>query len=264
MIRTGWLLLLAALTLAAPAGAQKPAGVRAVEAEGTQFRLTLTDGRVLRSPELAGAALVVDTPTGPAKIRIAAVERDPIAKSDDVWLHTMLVENPDGSTSNLCEPGPDGRQQGFPLATRQRRDGGSDNTAPEHFDLVCSAGARAKCVRFGYRPWVPAEERLYKSCVHMVPADYCGTGNPTTRNGMQIDLYDTAGIETPDNDPTQDFEAGWTPEGAVCVRHVRVKENISLDRLVAACPRLAGKVGEMCTEATARTLGATLFNRSRP
>ena len=27
-----------------------------------------------------------------------------------------------------------------------------------------------------------------------------------------------------------EFEAGWTAEGAACVRHVRVKENISLDR----------------------------------
>ena len=262
MIRTGWLLLLAALTLTTPADAQTSAGVQSVAAEGTQFRLTLTDGRVLRSPELAGATLVLDTPSGPAKIRIAAVERDPTAKSGDVWLHTLLVEAPDGTTHNLCEPGPDGRQQGFPLATRERADRGSETTAPEQFDLVCSAGARAKCVRFGYRPWVPAEERLYNSCVRMVPADYCGLGNPTTRNGMRIDLYDTAGIETPENDPAQEFEAGWTPEGAVCVNHPRVAANISLEALVAACPRLAGKVGAMCTEATARSLGATLFNRS--
>jgi len=77
-------------------------------------------------------------------------------------------------------------------------------------------------------------------------------------------MYDDQHIQTPDNDPAQEFEAGWTPHGAVCVRHVRIKENITLDRLIGACPRLAGKVGEMCTEDVARGLGATLFNRSKP
>ena len=255
-------LLLGAMSVASRAATM--ATVETIAAEGTQFRVTLTDGRVMRSPELVGAKLIVATPSGPAKIRIAAVERDPTLPSDDVWLHTLLVENPDGSTQNMCDTGPDGRQQGFPLATRERADHGSETTAPEQFDLVCSAGARAKCVRFGYRPWVPAEERLYNSCVRMVPADYCGMGNPTTRNGMQIDLYDTAGIQKPDNAATQEFEAGWSPEGAVCVHHPRVAANISLETLAASCPRLAGKVGALCTEATARSLGATLFNRSAP
>jgi hypothetical protein len=45
---------------------------------------------------------------------------------------------------------------------------------------------------------------------------------------------------------------------------VRVKENVSLDRLAAACPRLKHHLGEACTEAQARALGAWLFNRSRP
>jgi hypothetical protein len=60
-----------------------------------------------------------------------------------------------------------------------------------------------------------------------------------------------------------EFEAGWTPQGAVCVRHVRVKENVSLGALVAACPRLRNHVGPACTEETARSFGAKLFNRSR-
>ena len=244
--------------------AAPPATVSAIAAEATQFRMTLTDGRVLRSPELVGAKLVIETPTGPAKIRIVAVERDPDAKSGDVWLHTLEVEQPDGTAVNLCDPGPDGRRQGFPLATRMRADGGSENTAPREFELVCSAGARAKCVRFGYRPWEAAEIALYAACTRMVRADYCGDSVATTKNGMTIDMYDDRRIQLPDTGPDLEFEAGWTPGGAVCVRHVRVRENISLDRLVAACPRLAGKTGDMCTEDAARARGATLFNRSRP
>jgi hypothetical protein len=66
------------------------------------------------------------------------------------------------------------------------------------------------------------------------------------------------------NEAAMDFEAGWSAEGAVCVRHTRVKENASLESLVAACPRLKGRVGPSCTEDAARRLGATLFNRSAP
>jgi hypothetical protein len=106
--------------------------------------------------------------------------------------------------------------------------------------------------------------RLYNTCTRMVRADYCGGGDGTTRNGMSIDLYDDRSIQTPDNDPTQEFEAGWTENGAVCVRHVRVKENTSLNALAKSCPRLREHLGSDCTEASARALGAIVFNRSAP
>jgi hypothetical protein len=265
-LASGLLLLLTALSLTYAAGAETraPADVVSVSAEGTQFRLTLADGRILRSPDLVGATLIIDTGDGRRKIHVAAVERDPDARNGEVWLHTMLVEQPDGSSQNLCEAGPDGRRQGFPLASRVNPDGGTESTPPEKFDIVCTAGARAKCVRFGYRPWLAAEAELYNACTRMVRADYCGQGVGTTRNGMRIDLYDDAKIQVEDNAPAQAFEAGWTSRGAVCVRHVRVKQNTSLDRLRAACPRLAGELGDGCTEAVARRLGARLFNRSAP
>ena len=77
----------------------------------------------------------------------------------------------------------------------------------------------------------------------MVRADYCGDGEGTTRDGMRIDLYDDRGIQQSDSDPLQEFETGWAAAGAVCVRHVRVKENILLERLAASCPRLRGRLG---------------------
>lgn len=77
-------------------------------------------------------------------------------------------------------------------------------------------------------------------------------------------MYDDRGIQRSEDEPAMEFEAGWTAQGAACVRHVRVRENISLESLVAACPRLAGRVGPSCTEDAARRLGARLFNRSRP
>lgn len=255
-------LLIPAFAQTAPAAASVE--VTAVAAEGTQFRLTLSDGRVLRSPELAGATLTIRTATGPRRIRLETVEPDPSAKSEGVWLHTMMVEQPDGSMVPLCNAGPDGRRQGFPLSSRMHDDGRTETTAPEVFDLVCTGGARAKCVRFGYRPWLPEEAPLYGACVRMVRADYCGDGAGTTRDGMSIDLYDDKGIQAADNDPGHAFEAGWTEAGAVCVAHVRVKEHTSLDALARTCPRLAGKLGPTCTDAAARALGGRVFNRSFP
>jgi hypothetical protein len=262
----GIVLAIVALTAVTAPGqaAAPPATVVAIAAEATQFRLTLSDGRTLRSPELTGARLVIATPAGQAKIRVVAVERDPDAKAGEVWLHTLEVEQQDGSTVNLCDAGPDGRRQAFPLNTTMHDDGRTEITAPDQFELICTGGARAKCIRFGYRPWEAAEADLYSTCTRMVRADYCGDGAGTTKNGMSIDLYDDRRIQSAENDPAQDFEAGWTSSGAVCVRHVRVKENTSLERLAATCPRLVGKTGAMCTEGTARSLGATLFNRSRP
>ncbi len=264
MRRFGGLLLLAALAICSlRATAAAPAGVLAVAAEGTQFRVTLADGRILRSQDLVGAALIVSSASGPVKLRIAALERDPTAATDDVWLHTLLVEAPDGTSHNLCEPGPDGRVQAFPLANHVAADGGTENTTPEQFELVCTGGVRGKCVRFGYRPWVSEEERLYNACTRMTRADYCGLGEGTTRDGMEIDYYDSRGIQQSDNNPALSFEAGWTERGAVCVNHPRVSDNVSLERLGAACPRLAGHLGDGCTEMAARAAGAILFNQSR-
>jgi hypothetical protein len=98
----------------------------------------------------------------------------------------------------------------------------------------------------------------------MYRADYGGTGEPWTRNGMNIDLYDLQGIQKPDMAADQAFEAGWSVDGAVCVHHVRVKENTTLAELEEKYPRLKGRTGPICTEEYARSLGATVFNRSQP
>jgi len=264
----------AAVWLAAlqPAPGAAPAKVEVV---GTQFRMTLVDGRVLASPELVGAKLLTITNGVTVRVRIDGVEPDPgdaasgIKPSAEVWLHTFSVEHSDGTWSNLCEPGPDGRRQGFPLAGHARPDGTIAPGEPGEFTLTCTGGAEGKCVRLGYRPWDNAPDGTpfagaFTACVHLIRADYAGDGHPTTRNGQPIDIYDSLGVQAPANSPEQEFEAGWTPEGAVCVRHVRVKENATLASVEAQSPRLAGRVGGVCTESFARDAGAILFNRSPP
>jgi hypothetical protein len=257
--------IIAALTAALAAVQQaKAAEPRSVEVEDTEFKVTLTDGQVLRSAELVRATLTINTTGGLLRLRIDAVERDPDATRPPVWLHSFSTEAPDGSWQNLCTPartagGKAFRSPSGPLPTvrwsRPSREC-SSWFAPE---------ARGKCVRFGYPPWAgDAMRDVYNACVRMVRADYCGDGEGTTRNGTLIDHYDAEGIEESAHDSRFEFEAGWTAAGAVCVRRVRIKENTSLEQLAASCPRLRDRLGASCTEESARVLGATVFVRSLP
>jgi hypothetical protein len=266
-LAAGLLAALAAVgTLGAPRDAASAEGAPLVEVDGTQLRVTLPGGRVLRSAELVGAVLVLRSG---ARVRIDAVELDGAAHVGPVWLHTLAVQGPDGTWTNVCLPAPDGRRVGFPVPGRATAEGLVVEAPPGVFELTCTGGAQAKCVRFGYRPWATGPDGrpmrdLYNACIRMVRADYGGDGVGTTRNGMPIDLYDDGKIQEPDRMAGHDFEAGWDAAGAVCVRHVRVKEHTSLAELERKHPRLRGRTGAICTEAFARAHGASLFNRSQP
>jgi hypothetical protein len=56
-------------------------------------------------------------------------------------------------------------------------------------------------------------------------------------------------------DPSFAFEAGWTPQGAVCLDHARHSEMIPRDAVLARYPRPATPT---CTEDNARAAGAVL------
>ncbi|GMV31139.1 MAG: hypothetical protein AMXMBFR59_32640 [Rhodanobacteraceae bacterium] len=255
----GSLLILVATT--AMATAAEPASRLAVE--GTEFMLYRADGRVLRSAELIGAELDIG---GGRQLRIDAVRPDPADANGHILLHRFSQRVGDGGWADACGADREGRREGFPVPGRWV-DGRYRHEAT-HFALTCTGGAQAKCVRWGYRPWDRAADGsaladLYEACVHMVRADYCGDGTATTRDGMVIDIYDPHGVQKPESGADFRFEAGWAPTGAVCVNHVRVPENVTLDTLAARCPRLAPVLGNRCDEATARAAGAVLFNRSR-
>ena len=264
--------------------------VQSVVVEGSVLKITLSDGRLLTSSDLIGANLLIDQGGHTLRVRLEDIERDPsdkragVAAADTIWLHRFAVEGPDGTWQPLCEDGPDGRRQAIPLAGRfSAANGRFEVDGSSRFELACTAGAMGKCVRFGYRPWqigdlpepVPQKNvgggaatasrlDLYNACIRMVRADYGGNGVSTTRTGMIIDLYDDLGIQSPSMDPGMTFEAGWTQDGAVCVNHPRVKENVSLGDIEVRWPHLAGKTGTSCTEEAARAMGALLYNSSAP
>jgi ADYC domain len=166
----------------------------------------------------------------------------------------------------VCNPDPDGRPLGLPLGGRSDSAGMLAAAESGIFELACTAGPQAKCVRFGYGPWRQAPDgrpmiEWFNACVRMMRGDYCGNGQPYTRDGTWIDLYDRIGVQTSDDDPTLKFEAVWGPEGAICVARPRLPDIITLDGLARACPRLAGRLGPAACNENAP--GGLIINRSR-
>jgi hypothetical protein len=236
--------------------------------DGTSFVVRAPDGRVLRSPELVGAVLGIAIEGRIARVRIDAVERDPEQPRHEVWLHRFSLQQPDGSFALLCAPGPDGRTQGFPLAGKTLPNGTLDTRDPGVFELACTAGAQAKCVRYGYLPWASAPDGAsllpaHAACVQMLRGDYAGDNSPTTRDGTQVGVGDRWSLRTVEPREGHPFEAGWDAQGAVCVHHARIRQNVELAALEAKVPRLRGRTGAICTPEFARAQGALILNWSR-
>jgi hypothetical protein len=230
--------------------------------EGSAFVLKMADGRVLRGTELAGATVylaVGGNEAAPLKLASIVADED----YPDILHHDFQTPDGQGGWKPACEPDASGERWGFPVALPEGHPG-RDNT----ITLTCASGAVGKCARFGYRPWAqdPQGEDLmplHAACVRMVRADYCGDGEAYTKNGTTIDTYDDLGIQTRGlaDDARYAFEAGWTGQGAVCVNHTRWSDLLSREQLLAQCPSLAAV--PVCDEASARALGARLFNNSR-
>ena len=209
---------------------ERTAGGPSLEVAGTQFRITMPDGRGLASADLIGAVLDAIDETGrTVAVRLDAVTRDPADVDGDIWLHRFSV--PDaatGSWRDFCIPGPDGTVAGFPLAGSWTNDGRHEH-ARSGFTITCTSGAVGKCVRMGYKPWRKFKgESLWdyhQACVRAVRADYGGDGIGHTRDGTLIDISDRLGIQRPEPGPrghALEFEAAWGPDGASCVRRTRM------------------------------------------
>ncbi|WP_207482502.1 ADYC domain-containing protein [Arenibaculum pallidiluteum] len=234
---------------------------------GTELRVSL-GGREISGAALVGMVISLRDPAGAEMgIRIDSVQVDPADPESETILYGLSVRNPDGGWRNLCAPGPDGIALGFPIGPSHGSEG---KALAGEFALTCTGGAVGKCVRLGYKPWKAGPDGnslapLHAACVRMIMADYCGDGVSRTLDGTLVDVYDPLGIQVSGGSPTLSFEAGWDPAGAVCVHHPRVPGLASLDALAKACPRrLAGHVGEMCTDDEARARGALVLNRSAP
>jgi len=156
---------------------------------------------------------------------------------------------------------------------------GAHRAGPQKITFACEAGALAKCVTWGYRPWAVAGGRsladAHQSCTRMVRADYCGDGGSHTRAGTLIDYYDSLGVASRTTQATATwnpaqaaFEAAWAPDGATCLS--RTRDGRTLGAVLMECPGRfqAGAVdlggGDTCVVRRPQAGAAVLRNRSIP
>jgi len=234
-------LAIAVSGVASHVAADARAGQHTMSVVGTRFEVTTDDGRVIPQTDLVGTVLTIGDGSGQLELRIDAVESDPKNPDGAVMLYTMSSPDPvTGEWHNICEPDIEGRRMGFPLAGTWTPDGRHLPSAMA-FSITCTGGAQAKCVRFGYLPWekLPDGTSLWdhhQACTRMIRADYCGDGEPHTRNGTPIVVYDRKGIQDDEQVSGMLFEAAWGPDGAICVSHTRIPDVLSMERLAAICP----------------------------
>lgn len=252
---------MAAAALAAPvaqgAAAASETPVRIVEilAERGDLRVSFDDGRTLKGEDLKGAIITI---AGMTDLKVADVQVDPMDKLHEIRLFDLLRQDADGEWKPICKQAYDGRASALVMG---------EPGDPTKITVTCAAGNYGKCARFGYAPWRTAPDGRsmalwHQACLKMLPAEYGGDGVPHTVNGTMIDLFDFIGINSPTpTDEAMDFEAGWTPEGAVCVAHARVPKVSTLAKIARAYPALPTGP-DACTLESARAAGALVLNRS--
>ncbi len=124
-LTASFLILAVPFAFGSPGFATATVVVRSVEVEGTAFRVTLSDGRIVAQDQLPGTTLALGDGTGrQRRIRIDAVERDSKDPVGEIVLYALSEQDPgSGEWRNLCLPDPDGRRLGFPLVGAVTADG---------------------------------------------------------------------------------------------------------------------------------------------
>jgi hypothetical protein len=208
-------------------------------------------GAVLPARALAGILLPFLSTDGDVLwFAVADVTTHPTAS--DLLLYTLTVGG-----QNVCGEGVGGLfVPGIWDESGKRHDSVASGVDTS---FSCTTGVIAKCVAWGYRPWTQGEA-IHEACTRMARADYCGDGVPHTENGTMIDMYDVRGIQTPVANDGMTFEAGWGPNGAVCVREPRYVDATAAGEIIY--PSCWADLPTCATFEEAQELGAELGNDS--
>ncbi|MCY1056627.1 ADYC domain-containing protein [Nannocystis sp. SCPEA4] len=185
--------------------------------EGSELRVTTTNGMNLVGTQLVGAVLhfgLVEGAPKKRKVKVSgATQQSP---GSELWLYNLEIKDDVGAWQPLCVD-----RQGLPVqaimvgavwdpATGSQVTGTSDLVT-----LACVDAAIGKCAEWGYYPWAVPE--YHQACTRMVRADYCGDGVSHTIDGVAIHVLDEIGIEEVDPNAVYTIEAEWGPEGATCL-----------------------------------------------
>ena len=180
-----------AMFLSALAPATGYATAANLQVTGTDMVVINENSVAISGHDLAGVILeIADVDGTMINLRIDSAEPDPLKR--DRWLYNLSVLGRSGNWQPFCDPGPDGLSLAFPIAGTVGPDGSFSNSSTK-FTFSCTAGALAKCIRFGYAPWGTSDDGTFmldhfRACTRMVRADYCGNGEPHTRAGTLINI----------------------------------------------------------------------------
>jgi hypothetical protein len=272
------------LVMAAEHDSAQPVQVN-LAARGATLRKTHFSGTDFQGVTLRG---LLDTGAGTERamdFRIAEVKpEDPAQEPKTLppgargwtWLYRLEVRVPRKGWQTACAPDPKGATVALPVGAVWPRNG-KRQASTTRFTFSCTAGAVAKCYRWGYRPWYldPADpklfERVHVGCTRMARADYCGDGMPHTKAGTTIFEWDN--LQPPIATPlgqvptTMMFESGWAACGAICLSKFRWQQLRAICFGIPSClyrPPVAGAargqlVANVCdTQAEAEQLGKQL------
>ncbi|MFY0533109.1 ADYC domain-containing protein [Nannocystis pusilla] len=194
--------------------------------EGSNLHVKRTDGTVLSGAQLVGSVLHFGVVEGGAskkkKLKIAGVA--PLTSGSEVLQYDLKIKNGGGPWQPLCVDGSGQVTQTLLLAAAwDPRTGRQISPVPSDVvTLACRGAALAKCVEWGYLPWVDGD--YHQACTRVARADYCGDGISHTVDGVAIHILDEIGIQESAPDSTYVVEAEWGPDGAVCLdaNHTRL------------------------------------------
>jgi hypothetical protein len=225
-----------------------------VELVGTALVGTDHAGDVIVGQGWVGAVIPAQVGDERIDLRIAAVEPD----ATDATIEWYVLEY---EGESICGEGGRGLFVGGVWdESGARHESWADADDISH-TFSCETGVLAKCVEWGYAQHT-AGVAAHQTCTRMARADYCGSGEPHTVDGTVIDVFDTLGVQQSDASLDLAFEAGWGPDGALCVSQPRWLELASDgEEIAVSCWE---QLPACDTAEDAIAAGATLMNRSAP
>jgi hypothetical protein len=232
--------------------------INGTSVNGTSINGTLFSGISLNLPIVGGAfigaqmnATLADGSQIKLRIEDMAGSTDP-----EVFLYTVTYK--DGAKwKSICGYDSSGLpQKAIPLEgiwdySEATPTGGSHIDSPSMFTFACVGSSLAKCVQLGYKPWKTVEEcdgdgncqdvalsDVHQACVRMLRADYCGDGMSHTTNGIQVNLWDSFGVQKKKSGVGGKWlpEAEWSPDGAVCIEGYRYHADAARGYVELRCP----------------------------
>ena len=238
-----------------------------IEARRDDLQLTIS-GADLNNAEMDGELETGD----PLNLKVINVFWSATAGS---YLYNVKYFDDDGIGQWLCGTDDVGNPiAAIPLMKAWILQSGDTSSDSSRFTFSCVNASLGKCVLWGYQVFNQAHPETYNSttkyrdlallhqtCQRTVRADYCGNGLSHTRNGTTIDVYDSYGVQSPDNADGYSLEADWRPDGAYCIRHTRwgtadstlTGGQTDLQYIQATCPSRLAANDSSCNNESAST-----------